>query len=79
MKVVVSQQMIIHFSMEMGTLYNEFVTVLFAYKEIISTFKRTGSISGRISCIKLRGRWCDVIVLNVNAPTHKSNDTKENF
>jgi hypothetical protein len=31
-------------------------------------------------CIILRGRWCDIIVLNVHAPTEdKCKDTKDSF
>jgi hypothetical protein len=33
-----------------------------------------------MSYIILRGRWCDIIVLNVHAPTNdKINDTKDRF
>jgi hypothetical protein len=33
-----------------------------------------------IYCIVLRGRWCNIIVLNVNAPTEeKSYDSKDSF
>jgi hypothetical protein len=37
-------------------------------------------ISDRMSYIILRGRWCDIIVLNVHAPTEdKIDDVKNNF
>jgi hypothetical protein len=37
-------------------------------------------ISGRMSYVTIRGRWCDIIVLNVYAPTEdKSDDTKNSF
>jgi hypothetical protein len=36
---------------------------------IISAVKRVEFVSVRISYIILRGRWCDMIVLNVNDPT----------
>jgi hypothetical protein len=33
-----------------------------------------------MSYIILRGRWCDIIVLNVHAPTEdKTDDLKDNF
>ena len=37
-------------------------------------------ISDRVSCITLKGRWCDIIVLNVHAPTEdKDDDIKYSF
>ena len=27
----------------------------------------------------LRGRWCNIIVMNVHAPSEKSDDSKESF
>ena len=37
-------------------------------------------ISDRVSCITLKGRWCDIIVLNVLAPTEdKGDDIKDSF
>jgi hypothetical protein len=37
-------------------------------------------VSDRISYIILRGHWCDIIVLNVHAPTEgKVNDMKDRF
>jgi len=33
-----------------------------------------------MSYIELRGRWCNIIVLNVHAPSEeKSNDSKDSF
>jgi exonuclease III len=32
-----------------------------------------------MSYILIRGRWCDIIVLNVHAPTEGRNDTKDGF
>jgi hypothetical protein len=37
----------------------------------LSAVKRLEFISGRMSYIILRGRWCDIIVLNVHAPTEE--------
>jgi hypothetical protein len=52
-------------------------TGLFVHKTIISAVKRTEFVSGRMSYVTLRGHWCDVIVLNVQAPPEdKSDDTK---
>jgi hypothetical protein len=47
---------------------------------IISAGKRVSFVSDRMSYIILRGRWCDIIVLNVHAPTEdKTDDTKDRF
>jgi len=33
-----------------------------------------------MSCVTPRGRWCDIIILNVQAPTEdKSDDTEDSF
>jgi exonuclease III len=47
----------------------ELGTGLFVHKKIISAVKRVEFIGDRMSHIILRGRWCDVILLNVHAPT----------
>jgi len=31
-------------------------------------------ISDRVSCITLKGRWCDIIVLNAHAPSEDKDD-----
>jgi hypothetical protein len=37
-------------------------------------------VSDRMSYITLKGRWCDIIVLNVHAPTEdKDHVTKDSF
>ena len=37
-------------------------------------------INDRVSCITLKGRWCDIIVLNVRAPSEdKGDDIKDSF
>ena len=36
--------------------------------------------SDRMSCIVLRGRWCNIIVLNAHTPSQeKSDDSKNSF
>jgi hypothetical protein len=41
---------------------------------------RVKFVSDRVSYIVLRGRWCNIIVLNVHAPSEdKSDDSKNSF
>jgi hypothetical protein len=55
-------------------------TGFFVDKGIRSAVKRVKYICDRMSYIKLRGRWSDVIVLNVHAPTEDNSDKrKEKF
>jgi hypothetical protein len=47
---------------------------------IISPAKKVEFISYRMSYRKLGGFWCDIILLNVHAPTEdKSDDTNDIF
>ena len=41
--------------------------LFFAYKNVVS-------ISDCVSCITLKGRWCDIIVLNLHDPTDDKDD-----
>jgi hypothetical protein len=42
--------------------------------------KHVKFVTDRMLYITLRGRWCDIIVLNVHAPPEdKTEDTKESF
>jgi hypothetical protein len=43
-------------------------TDFFVHKRIISAVRREGFVSDRMSYIILRGRWCNIVVLNVHAP-----------
>jgi hypothetical protein len=46
----------------------------------VSVVKRVEFVSDRMSYIILRGRWCNIIVLNVHAPTEdKVDDIKDRF
>jgi exonuclease III len=52
----------------------------FVHKRIISAVERVEFVSDRMSYIMLRLHWCDIIVLNVHAPTEdKIGGIKERF
>jgi hypothetical protein len=50
-------------------------TGFLVHKVIIS--KKVEFVSNRMSYIKLRGHWCDIIVLDVPAPTEDKCDNKK--
>ena len=57
-------------------------TGFFVYHRMVSSVKREEIISDKISYtrIVLRVRWCNIIVLNLHAPSEeKSNDSKDSF
>jgi hypothetical protein len=45
----------------------------------MSAVRRVEFVSDRMSYIILRGRWCDIIVLNVHAPCEDRSDMKDSF
>jgi hypothetical protein len=50
------------------------------HKRIISAVKRVEFVSDRMSYIILRGRWCNIVVLNIHALTEdKIDDVKDSF
>ena len=50
------------------------------HHRIISAVKRVDFVSDRVSYIVLRGRWCNISVLNVHAPSEEKNDySKDSF
>jgi len=55
-------------------------TGLSVYHRIVSAVKRVDFVSDMVSFIVLRGRWCNIIFLNVHAPSDvKSDDSKTVF
>ena len=47
---------------------------------IVSAFNRGELVSGRMSYIVLRGHWCNIIIVNFQAPSEeKIDDSKECF
>jgi len=58
---------------QLGTRY-------YVHHTIVSAVKRVEFVSYRMSYIVLRGRWCNIIVLNVHAPTEeRSVDSNDSF
>ena len=55
-------------------------TGFFVHQRISSAVKRLEFVSDRVLYIVLRGRWCNIIVLNVHAPSEeKSDESKDSF
>jgi hypothetical protein len=55
-------------------------TGFFVHKRIVSAVRRVEFVSDRMSYIILRGRWCDIIVLNAHAPCEdEGDDVRDSF
>jgi hypothetical protein len=49
-------------------------TEYFVQHRIVLAVKRVEYVSDRIAYVVLRGRWCNIIALNVNAPSEEKSD-----
>ena len=52
-----------------GSENHQLGRLFFVQHRIVSAVKRVVFVSDRISYIVLRGHWCNIIVLNVHAPS----------
>ena len=54
--------------------------MIFVHQRIASAVKRVEFVSDRVLYIVLSGRWCNIIVRNVHAPSEeKSDESKVGF
>ena len=67
-----------NFSMEREMKITSWEQDFFVHQRIASAVKRVEFVSDRVSCIVMRGRWCNIIVVNVHAPSEvKIDESKD--
>ena len=55
-------------------------TEFFVHQGIVPAVKKVEYVSDRMSYTVLKGRWCNIMILNAHAPTEEKNDdSKESF
>ena len=67
------------FSTEKEIKITNWQQVSFVHRRIVSAVKRVEFVSDRLSYIVLRGRWLNIIVVNVHAPSEEKREESKVF